>query len=1230
MTRAQRFEPSAARVRAITARLFELLPGLYRTKELLLAPEGQGPLEGFLGVFAHELARFEEATRALEDDHFVERASVEALPLLAELYGVDLLGENPRINRALIAKGIAWRRRKGTPFTLAEMLSVTTGWSVDVHEGYRSLMLTQDVGHVVATRGRLDDLRDPIVLQDPLARRAKAPLSPLAVRPGEALDDARRRIGRVDAGRAALSPRTVDFRGWARPEAVLVRASVLVAVELEEVPVVASHESDGRRVLSLDPLNRPTPIVWLEPSDVPELDVGLSAEHEPDPAPPARRTAAALLTPTALAQDPDAAEAAGALALRVAGVPILGPSSVASSSEDLAYEPLGADPKLRFADPSRPSPGDRYLLELVALRSKDGAFDPLVDRVVAHAEAKPGETGVVETTTDARNVLGGAVVGLRISRSEGQGAVFATTLGVDDVKPLATDATVAASNLVIFGAVGARRAVRAEIVGTRLRLATLALDAAGSAWTSIELPRPLAAMTGVALVATSDGVILVAPDADPTRVALHRVVLEPAVAMSRFDAGVVAQPPYRASPSLLLDGDRLYLFGGVADGAIAADLWSFSSTTRAWTPHLVRNRQARAGATLLKQWGRLVSVGGQSAPGQLEPNVMAVDLAVKRPTWTQLASLPASVGAPGVAFARATATGIEAMLWADRTRPIKIELPAIDAAWRTLSTAYATATNPPAQGDAAYADEMFFVLGAPALPPSEIIFSLGGRSRLAFLPALELAPGTSQLFVIGADGSTRRRAPALDDARPRAPYASDLRRAADEPRLNVPGRLSPRPFVLRQRAFGAWAAPIAIAETRDDVIGFDPRNGRVVLPPSAPPGDVTASYRVGRGGHLGAGCMPQGRRLPSFWEEPGAPAPTPPDLLPERASLSAYVDPTRAGLSQARRGESIAIFATAEEALTSAREDDAPILGILGAPKLPPATLVGGQRGLSLVAVDHAHAPLFAAPPTSTEASLAIFSDFGGTADTSLWLAGLWLAGRLDLVLARGRADVRWCTLGAPGEVALRVPGASSEGAARTFVEPEIEIRLYGCLVGAIELPSWVRLIAAGCTFDGGDAGPAIRARGAEVHLRHCTVRGATEAGRLFASSSVFSGPINVARPSEGWLRYCVTPPRKADARPRSHASIEHPIKSASASGPLISFGSLSPTDPRYLVLADNNGPLVLGAGELGRIPGAHGERTDSLRELAARTTQHLPVGMVSVHHDRAMTDLARMGRSFP
>lgn len=215
---------------------------------------------------------------------------------------------------------------------------------------------------------------------------------------------------------------------------------------------------------------------------------------------------------------------------------------------------------------------------------------------------------------------------------------------------------------------------------------------------------------------------------------------------------------------------------------------------------------------------------------------------------------------------------------------------------------------------------------------------------------------------------------------------------------------------------------------------------------------------------------------------------------------------------------------------------------------------------------------------------------------------------------------IRYCQIAGPGRTSVWVPGAGHQdlAARRSLPRPELEIRLYGCQVGIVELPPWARLVAAGCTFDAGarDA-TAIRAAGAAVRLRHSTVHGVVEAGRLEASSSVFAGEVRVDRTDVGFVRHSIYARSAAYAGPRPFASLAHTA----------SFVSIAPTSPGYLVLAENNGRGVFAAGEGSSQPGAYGERGDHERELDYRTREFLPIGMDPIHVDRTTFDLYRMGR---
>lgn len=1189
-------------------RLIELLPSLYRAKDATIGGE---PLAALLRALGTELDALDESIRALLDDHFVERASAEALPRLAELMGARLLARDPRVNRAVVARSVAWRRRKGTLATLEEVLASTTGWGAEIDEGFRSLAVTQDMRHLLTGRGLTAHLRDPIALADPLSTRSPGDVGPVGLRPGESLDDARRRIGRADAARFAASPRTVDLQGWARPAALAVRTTRAVPVSFEDSSAKALiTTSDGRRGFSLDPFGRPTPLLWDAPLEAADRIGALTAAHEPDLTPPAPpRVVPTLLTPTALAAAPEVVVASGALRIAVDGIPLLGPDPISEAPEQLITSMLergGLEPVLRFAEPTRPSPGDVWRLELLA-------SDPLLtsDGIGATTAIPRGEPPL------ERPII------LAVTRVEGASHVRRAgtppTWEQAAVEPLSTP-----TNTVVI------------TVGSTTFVARLGLDYWGARRLALVDPSSPTAVTTIAIGgATLPSLILGAASKNATIFVVARqpdgssslwsvvVSAGPTATATRLDASATTRPPYHISPTMLVQGNRLFLFGGMGvepssgNYFIRGDLWSFtlSGGPSDWTRHHVRNPKSRAGAELLWQWGGLVLVGGHSVLGQLDPSVWHCDPMSARPIWRELPPLPIEPGRPGQLVARATtAGGVEALVWADRTRPAPFTLGVDKAAWlpdeASSEAVESGAPNPPLDGNAIFVGDDVFVIDAPPLPPSEVIFSLGGRRRLAFLPAIDLAIGQSVQLTLRADGSTVSDSSSLPGL-----YTDGHERTADAFRLGVPGRIDRHRYELRQRSYGNDVSLDGLPSDSSEIIGLDPRLGRFLLPRGAPAGEVTVSFHAGRGASIGAGCLPRARTPRPSWEDPSAPAPTPPDLA--GAPVTAWVHPESAGSTVRRRGADILAHATIDQALAASSGAEHPVVGIIGSPKLGRVSLAtGAPQGFSIVA-DPGRAPFITRDSTDpASSSMSIYPRFGGAADTEVWLGGLWLEGRLDLVLARGRVDLRWCTLGQPGTVALRIAGAGHGGAVvrRAAHESDVELRLYGCVVGAIEIPPWVRLTAAGCTFDGG-ANRAIGAAGAVVRLRHCTVRGAIEAGELQASSCALGGSITVDRRDAGWIRHSVL--RQEGSLPRLHRCVDRAV----------SFASLDPASPSYLVLAENNGP-ALAVAELGRVPGAHDERSESGRELSLRTQIYTPMTLEAVHTDRVVHDLARMHRS--
>jgi hypothetical protein len=1224
-------------------RLIDLVPSHLRAKDSVLPGE---PLRAFLEVLGDPLRELRAAIEQLLDDHFVERAAPDVLPFLATLFGAKLLGTDPGTNRAVVAKAIAWRRRRGTLVALEELLSATSRWPVEVDEGFRSLLVTEDLNAAGVSRSMLTPLWDPIVLVDPLSRRPprgdSRRASPLvregvARFPGETLDDARRRLGRADAGRVATSPRTVDLRGWARPEGVLVRSSRLVVVELEGVrPGPVDTRSDGRRVFALDPLGRAGPLVWQEPLEEAALIPELTSRHEPESQGPTLRRAAALLTPTALAAEPELVEASGAVVITVEGVPVIGPRLLSPPPTPLPVVPVGPAALLRFADPSRPGTDQIWTLEVFAKRPE------LRDRLLSvDLTASPSPLPAPSVEDGARLERDGATLSLKVTRQVGL-ASRRTLSGTTPswapflLDPLGTPRSPARE--VTIG--GVRCVVRAESSpGTGTSRVVLFDVEAGMAWQPLTLNgAELPDVMGFAAAALpAESRLYLAGVASEDGLGVWRVTftdLGSAVVERLDDPDATVRPSRRFAPAAGVRDGRFYLYGGLAGERSLGDLWSLpldeGGETALFQFHFVRRAEPRCEAELVPALGGFVLLGGQTQRGALAGSVLYCDLERARPTWRALADLPIEPEAPGLLVARALGSdgggGLEVLLWADDTRPRRLTLPNQDSSWSN-GPLEDGAPNPPAYGEVLSLESGDVLsLGSSPLPPSEVIVRLGARSHLVFLPALDLPPGTSVRFDVFRDGSTKRdRDPGeLPEEYERGPYEPSAERVADTPRIGVPRRLRRHFYELRQRILGAPQDP-ALLPDADDVVGLDPRSSRVILPRSVPAGALLVSYRVGRGSALGAGCLPRLRRPLPFWEEPDLPKRVPPDLptLPgHRAStsVSAWVSPERAGETLG----ALSVVGSAAEALAGTAADEHPVLGILASAALSSTRLAApGRHGFSLVANDFGSTPMiFADSADSDSPALSITAEIasGPTAPVyaGVWLAGLWVAGRTEVAMASGQIDLRWCTLGGPGEVSLSIAGGQHQAllGRRSLHEVELEVRLYGCVLGVVEVPPWVRLIADGCTFDAGSAtASAIRALGAEVRLRHCTVRGGVDAGELRASSCAFGGPVRVDRTDLGWIRHSLL--RFGEGKPALYHALDHAI----------SFASVRATDPNYLVLAENNGAGALTRGEHGRLPGAHADRSDRQRELSLRTAENLPIGLSVTDLDRVPFDLARMGR---
>jgi hypothetical protein len=1225
-----------------SSRLAALVPGIYRQRDALLTAERDSrslpPLAALARVVGRGLDDLYDAINRLWDDHFVERAEIAALPLLAELLGAHLLSTDPHAQRALLARIVGWRRRKGTLQTLEDVLTETSTWGTEVDEGFRSVLASLDFAHLAPWRGRSAILWDPIGLSDPLTRRSPGEARPrrdtrrerrqlLAPQPGEQIDDTLRRLGRVDAGSYAASPRTLDLRGWARPDAILVRSSRLVPIELESVETLPLRElPDRRRVGFIDPGGLDTPLVWLAPVGRPDLTGGLTSRHEPPSVEEPVRLAAGLLTPTTLAEDPQRAHDAGAFALAVDGITLVGRPAPRARHAALRAQSVGHGAVLRFAEDTRPSPGDRWRVAVVAALPVDTAA---TDRL--QLEAVLGDGGPQEPVTvsaDAGQAISGRTIDLAVTREGGRASVRAADgtwsaldveASIDPPESNAAAVTVGAQTWVARierNAAARTNALHRFVVGE-------------GRWASVlALPAPLVDAQGIALVGEAGALYAVA--AVGARLMAWRIDdLDGAVGIARLDQDDEPAPVARKSPSLCVADGRLHVFGGDDNHASAGDMWSLPLAGGRWQPHPLRHQDERMGGVLVPTPAGIALVGGDPVPGTMTASCRIWSVATSR-TWRPLPSLPFEGRAPGLLVARAVPEGIEALVWADRTRPRRCLLPTGADEWE-VGSLESDGPNPPGAGEAVFVADQLLVIAPAPLPSSDLVFTQGDEGVLAVLPYLPLRVGESRRLRVRGDGATFSVRPpgAEEEARPRPLDTrfggllgdSFLQAPSGEHRYVQPGRLSRQPWRLAQRSLGPWDRLVAPAEEDGGTLLLDPRLGRFVLPSDAPRGRVTVSCRVGRGGLIGPGLLPPDREVPDPWREPDLPAPRVPGLAERPGRVverdpHAYLAPHRAGqLVRGPGGGDVPVVADLAAAVARTATE-MPRVAMLGSTRAPFARLTAGiDRGLSLTAADPASTPIL---DRDDERDLSLLLQTSADAP-ELWLAGLWLLGRLELALERGVVDVRFCRIAGPGRTSIWAPGAGHQDAAarRSLPAFELELRLYGCQLGVVELPPWARLVAAGCTFDAGAReAVAIRAGGASLRLRSCTVHGSVEAGRLEASSCAFAGEVRVDREDLGFIRHSLV--ARGGRTPRRYQSLEHTV----------SLTSLDPQSPAYLVLAENNGAGALAVGEGAAIPGAYGERGDHERELLARAHEFLPIGMVPVPLDRTAYDLYRMERT--
>ncbi|MEZ4293406.1 MAG: hypothetical protein R3B70_00395 [Polyangiaceae bacterium] len=138
----------------VTDLLYSHLPALYRIVDMAEgareplreeAPPGVEELYKFLRVLAAPIARTRQNVEELHADLFIDKSADWVLPYLADMIGMRLVFPDAASNRRDVRGTVGWRRRKGTPAMLEEMASDLSGQMAVTREGWKRILLAQDL-----------------------------------------------------------------------------------------------------------------------------------------------------------------------------------------------------------------------------------------------------------------------------------------------------------------------------------------------------------------------------------------------------------------------------------------------------------------------------------------------------------------------------------------------------------------------------------------------------------------------------------------------------------------------------------------------------------------------------------------------------------------------------------------------------------------------------------------------------------------------------------------------------------------------------------------------------------------------------------------------------------------------------------------------------------------------------------------------------------------------------
>ena len=123
-------------------KFWELIPAIYRHEDGLA--ENPGVLRALVEVIAQQAAIIRRSQDRLWEDQFIEWCNDWAVPYIGDLLGTRMLSAlNKRGRRVDVAKTIYYRRRKGTPRILEELISDISGWDGKLVESFQRLARTR-------------------------------------------------------------------------------------------------------------------------------------------------------------------------------------------------------------------------------------------------------------------------------------------------------------------------------------------------------------------------------------------------------------------------------------------------------------------------------------------------------------------------------------------------------------------------------------------------------------------------------------------------------------------------------------------------------------------------------------------------------------------------------------------------------------------------------------------------------------------------------------------------------------------------------------------------------------------------------------------------------------------------------------------------------------------------------------------------------------------------------